>query len=188
MIVIGNGECRLPIDLALQTGIKISCIAIIRDFFVDHLVCVDRRMVQEALSLKTKSVIYTRREWISSFDFPVMPLPTIPYKGDKRPDEPMQWGSGPYAVLLGALLSKQVKMLGFDLYSETKAVNNIYKDSDNYDAGTKRPVDPRYWIYQIGKVFEIFPQTQFKVYNKLGWILPKEWQLPNVSLDNVNAF
>lgn len=186
MIVIGNGESRLPIDISTLKEMKIGCNAIIRENFVEHLVCVDRRMVQEALDLKTQAVIYTRKDWFNTFAFPIMPLPNLPYKGDNRPDEPMQWGSGPYAVLLGAMLSQNVKLIGFDLYSKSKSVNNIYKDTKNYDASDKRPVDPKYWIYQIAKVFEYFPETKFTVYNESDWIMPKVWNNKNVSLDTIN--
>ena len=48
MLVIGNGESRCDINLSEINTTKIGCNAIVRDFFVDHLVCVDRRMVDEA--------------------------------------------------------------------------------------------------------------------------------------------
>jgi len=187
MIVIGNGQSRLPIDISKLTEMKIGCNAIIRDYFVEHLVCVDRRMVQEALDLKTQTVIYTRKDWFNTFSFPIMPLPNLPYKGDNRPDEPMQWGSGPYAVLLGCLLSNDIKMIGFDLHSKTKTVNNIYKGTTGYDAENKHAVDPRYWIHQIGMVFKCFPNHKFTIYND-DWILPESWNYTNVSLDKISNF
>ena len=51
MLVIGNGESRLKTNLNKIEDIKIGCNAICRDMPVDHLVCVDRRMVLEAISL-----------------------------------------------------------------------------------------------------------------------------------------
>ena len=53
MLVIGNGESRKDIDISAFNETKVGCNAIIRDFFVDHLVCVDRRMVKEALTKNT---------------------------------------------------------------------------------------------------------------------------------------
>ena len=50
MLVIGNGESRTSIDINKLQGPKIGCNAILRDFKVDHLVCVDRPMLQEALN------------------------------------------------------------------------------------------------------------------------------------------
>ena len=48
MFVLGNGESRKSIDVNTLPGPTIGCNAICRDFFVDHLICVDRRMVDQA--------------------------------------------------------------------------------------------------------------------------------------------
>ena len=132
--------------------------------------------------------IYTREDWLSGRGHieNLLTVPQLPYKGRQRPDEPFHWGSGPYAVLLGALLDNNVKLLGFDLHSRNTKVNNIYKDTENYDPSTKTAIDPRYWIHQIGKDFESFPNKHFIIYQKDGWELPKAWKHPNVLLDNIS--
>jgi len=190
MWVIGNGESRSNIYIDQLQDKKVGCNAILRDFHVDHLVCVDRRMVEEALahSVNTKgTTVYTRPDWYTRYKtLKVREVPSLPYKGNERWDEPFQWGSGPYAVLLGAKLSDEVDLLGFDLWSSTDTINNIYKDTQNYDSGDKRPVDPRYWIHQIGMVFECFPKVQFTIYQELGWELPKAWIHPNVMVDTLS--
>ena len=184
---IGNGESRTGIDINNLKGIKVGCNAIVRDYSVDVVVCVDRRMVLEALDRKFPNKILTRQEWINRFDAEnVSTVSDLPYKGNERADEPFQWGSGPYAVLEAALLSKKVKLLGFDLYSESKTINNVYKDTFNYDPADKTPIDPRYWIHQIGKVFECFPRKKFIIYQKADWKLPKAWKYSNVSLDKIS--
>ena len=89
--------------------------------------------------------------------------------------------------MVGALtLSNKVNLLGFDLYSETKNINNIYKGTQNYNKEDYRAVDPRYWIHQIGKVFKHHKAKQFIIYQKDGWELPKAWNYPNVSLDKIS--
>jgi len=190
MLVIGNGESRKFVDIDKIKLPKIGCNAIHRHYAVQHLVCVDRRMVNEAVrtGYNAKNKIYTRRDWWGSYRLNqnVHQVPELPYKGDQRPDEPFQWGSGPYAVLLGATLGKDIKLLGFDLYSKTKHVNNIYKDTENYDSSSKRAVDPRYWIYQIGKIFEHFPKTKFTLYVEQDWTQPETWKKPNVMLDSIS--
>lgn len=183
-LIIGNGESRSDLNINNIHGIKIGCNAIQRDFYVDHLICVDRRMVQQAQSAQYKGKIYTRNDWVKQFKN-VATVPDLPYKGNERWDEPFQWGSGPYAVLLGAQMSQDVKMVGFDLYSNTRHVNNIYKDTTGYDASTKNAVDPRYWVHQIEMVFKYYPNTNFKIYNKIEWKCPKNWLFKNVSLDNI---
>ena len=60
-------------------------------------------------------------------------------------------------------------MIGFDLNSENNTVNNIYKSTENYNDADSGPVDPSYWIYQIDKVFENFPDVSFTYYNNKPW-------------------
>ena len=190
MYVFGNGESRTSVNIDNLSGIKIGCNAIYRDYSMDHLVCVDRRMVQEALDKNANqhSYIYTRQDWISQFDaIRLRTVPKLPYSGSERWDEPFQWGSGPYAVLLAAKLCKKatVHLVGFDLHSTNATVNNIYKDTDNYDSSDKRAVDPRYWIHQIGMVFSCYTKINFVVHCE-DFKLPNAWKHPNVSLDTIS--
>jgi len=182
-LIIGNGQSRSPVNLKLLKNkfTTIGCNAICRDFDVDHLVCVDRRMVKEALEHKVQK-IYTRQDWIKYFKgLDVQSVPELPYKDSNRWDNPFHWGSGPYAVLLGAELGAETcHLIGFDLQSTTTTVNNIYKGTQNYVDVTHRPVDPKYWIKQNAKVYELFPNIQFIVYNDKDWIMPAEWQFDNV--------
>jgi hypothetical protein len=191
MYVFGNGESRTSVNISNLEGIKVGCNAIYRDYTMDHLICVDRRMVQETLNSDANqhSYIYTRQDWISQFNaVRVRTVPKLPYTGSKRWDEPFQWGSGPYAVLLAAKLSKvdTVRLIGFDLYSPTATVNNVYKDTSNYDTSDKRAVDPRYWVHQIGMVFNYYPNIQFVIHND-NFELPTSWNQPNVLLDNISS-
>ena len=185
VLAIGNGESRALIDLKsiLDNHTSVGCNAIARDHTVDHLVCVDRRMVKEALPTPIKN-IYTRSMWLSHFtDSKVKAVPDLPYSGDLRADEAFHWGSGPYAVLLAAqLASEEVWLLGFDLYDTDKKVNNIYKGTGNYVKADAHAIDPSYWIHQTEKVFECFPNIRFKIYNSENWIIPEKWKKINVEL------
>ena len=191
MLVLGNGESRKDIDIDLLNYTKIGCNAIYRDFKVDHLVCVDKSMLKEAIDSEynVNSKIYTRKSHFINYQHQknIRMVPDLPYVGSERPDDPTHWGSGPYAVLLAAnLTTTDIYLLGFDLYSQDNRVNNVYKDTANYSLAHKSAVDPRYWIYQIGKVFECFPNTNFIIHQLDNWQLPKAWKYPNVSLDNLN--
>ena len=66
MYVFGNGESRINIDIESLSGMKFGCNAIMRDYHMDHLVCVDRRMVDEAVKTVANSltIVYTREDWI----------------------------------------------------------------------------------------------------------------------------
>lgn len=192
MLVIGNGESRKSIDIDQYQYDKIGCNAIHRDFRVDHLVCADMKMVNESIKnpLYKTSCIYTRKDWFAKYKLEsnIRMLPELPYNGTERWDDPFHWGSGPYAVLLGAMLTKTqtVKLLGFDLYGIENKVNNVYKDTLNYKSGDTRAVDPRYWIYQIGRVIEHFPQTQFRIFQTDNWQLPNSWKKSNVVVDKIS--
>lgn len=193
MLVLGNGESRQHINIDKIEGVKVGCNAILRDYRVDHLVCVDRKMVREAIDsgYNEHSLIYTRSDWYKQFSDikHIRIVPELPEAGYEKQDDPFHWGSGPYAVLLGAQLAEGefIQLLGFDLYGlKDGKINNLYKDTDNYNASFKKAVDPRFWVYQIGKVFEWFPTTNFQIFCEQGWALPKEWKKPNVVLDNID--
>ena len=74
MLIIGNGESRKNIDVDAINDTKIGCNAILRDYLVEHLICVDRKMVREAITAKYKSNIYTRNNWIDELYFAVIEI------------------------------------------------------------------------------------------------------------------
>ena len=76
-------------------------------------------------------------------------------------------------------------MVGFDLHSKDKYMNNVYKDTNNYNRSDHHYIDPRYWIHQIGVLMEIYPSKNFTIYQE-DWQLPDQWKFPNVSLDNID--
>lgn len=190
MYIIGNGESRLSVDVGSLNGPIVGCNAICRDYRVDHLVCVDKRMVNEALSTSffRNTRVYTRQDWWFQYRLydNVGPVPDLPYSGTQKWDKPFHWGSGPYAVLIGAMKSSLVNMIGFDLYSKNGKINNIYKGTENYNSRDFRAVDPSYWIYQIEKVFEHFPDVSFRIYNTPDWKCPSEWKKFNVQVDSIS--
>lgn len=195
-IVIGNGESRKRIDLnSLKIeNILIGCNAIHRDLNVDHLICCDRRMVEEAINNpETKNTnIYVRDDWFRYYrkiqkNKNVFQVPDLPYQGELKQDKPEHWGSGGYAVLLsGTMGFDEVRLVGFDLYSKNDKVNNIYKGTDNYAKVDSHSIDYSFWIYQLAKVFKHHPDTKFIIVNEKDWIFPKEWQYKNVSFENID--
>ena len=182
MIVIGNGTSRTRINLNNLHEEKIGCNAIFRDYFVEHLVCCDKRIVKQALPFHKN--IYTRSRW--NQEFKVNAVPDLPYKGKDRKDDPFHWGTGPYAVLLGTTLSKNIKMIGFDLYGNNGKVNNVYSDTEGYNSSDSSQVDHSYWLYQISKIFRYYPNTKFTIYQDKDWKFPKGWNYANVSLDTLD--
>ena len=191
VIAIGNGESRINIDLSLLINeyTVVGCNALCRDYPLDHLVCVDRRMVVEALTYNVPT-IYTRPDWASTFlSSNVTPVPDLPYEGNLRQDDPFQWSSGPYAVLIAAHLAEdEVHLVGFDLYSKNDKVNNVYKGTANYVKEDSHDVSPKYWIHQIGKVIEHFPNITFTVFVENDWQLPPSWDHLNLKQENIEKF
>lgn len=187
MLIIGNGESRQGLNIGSIDMPKIGCNAVFRDSYTEHLVCVDRSMVREAFDCGAVNNrnIYTRSDWNTRFG--INSVPILPYQGTTKADDPFNWGSGPYAVLLGALLSKDLQLIGFDLYSTDNKINNIYKDTVNYKSSEDRAVDPRYWIYQIGRIIEHFPQTKFTFFQTADWQLPDSWKKSNVTVDRISS-
>jgi len=179
--IIGNGKSRLGFDITPMKKFStvIGCNAQFRDYNFDYFVCADKHMCQEAVNTVGKSTnIYTRDRWHKEFAMwpNVKKLPELPYSGDKRPDEPFHWGTGPYAgVLASTFKPKAIFMIGFDLWQlpGQKEDNNIYRNSKGYEY-IKRPVDPSYWIHQFSKLFEHI-DSRWIVVNRPDWKMPDEW-------------
>lgn len=185
MLVIGNGESRIGIDIPGLNLPTVGCNAIFRDIKVDHLVCCDRRMVREALqnSNTEQSCIYTRQDW--NEEFKVFPVPDVPYKGDSRQDDPWHWGTGQYALLVALhyAVTEYIHIIGFDLFGVEGYVNNVYKDTKSYSDSAKQPVDPSYWIYQNKKIFEHYSKQNFNYYVEENFQTPESWKnIPNLKI------
>lgn len=181
--VIGNGESRNNFDLTDLKGTKIGCNAAYRDIKLDYLVAVDRRMIDEALQNDFRKPIYTRKDWINNFPFApnITLLPSLPYKGELKADDPWHWGSGPHACNLAANMGfKEIHLWGFDLWGIENKVNNVYKGTSNYDPTDKNAVDPRFWIYQLAKCFEYYPDVIWIQHQLLGWRCPEYWNFKNL--------
>jgi len=188
-LVIGNGESRRHVDISTYPDhVLIGCNAIHRDLNVNHLICCDRRMAEEAVNnSNTKDTeIYVRDHWHHYFrkirkNKNINLLPEVPTRSELKKDQAEHWGSGGYAVLLAAVLGhEEVSLIGFDLYPIDQSVNNIYKGTVNYARTGSQAVDPSYWVYQIAAVFTHYPNTKFIIHNRQGWIMPVEWQKNNV--------
>lgn len=190
-VVIGNGESRKSVDLESYRSehTLIGCNALHRDISVDHLICCDRRMVDEAISNPNigDTLIYVRNSWYHFFrkilkNKKIQHLPSVPTVGNTKKDHPDHWGSGCYAILLAAHLGfKEITLVGFDLYPIRDRVNNIYKDTQNYAKADTPAVDHSYWVYQTAIVFGHYPDIKFNIVNHHNWPMPVEWQKNNVT-------
>jgi hypothetical protein len=191
--VIGNGESRKNLDLKSLKGTIIGCNAIHRDHVCDAVIAVDRRMVHEILKNPeyNQTPIFTRSDWMGQFKSfkNVHVLPDLPYSGSQRWDDPWHWNSGPFAVLIACLQNPAViNLVGFDLYGCDDKVNNLYKNTDNYDPETRNAIDNRHWLHQLKKLFDCFLGIEFIQWQKTDWRMPSDWsQSKNLTFKVLNV-
>ena len=197
-LVIGNGESRLSFDLSahIKKFYSYGCNAVYRDVVVDKLFCYDKRMAVEFLSntADTDTILYTTDRYVNDLaktynTHTVRSFPELPYKGTSRPDQPQHWNSGQYALLSACYDDNtDIYILGFDLYSQTAKVNNVYKDTQNYSSSNSHAIDYSYWIYQNAKLFSIFRDKKFTIVNTEDWKMPNEWTFSNVGFVDAEKF
>ena len=199
VVVIGNGESRRSINIQDLIGntMLVGCNAIHRDAVVNHLICCDDRMVREAVENPNTASTFihvreTSYQWFRKIQKHknVILLPEIPNQENNRVDQPRNWGSGTYALLVASQIPniKKVYLLGFDLYGNDTLVNNLYKNTKNYSAGGSHAIDPSYWIWQAAKVFKLFPNINYTIVNFPNWTIPSEWQRNNVVFESIENF
>jgi hypothetical protein len=179
--VIGNGQSRQCFALNQIQNHIIGCNAVHRDHTCDEYVAVDIRMVEEILRNEANQgkVVYTRDDWIHKYKDKkeVKSLPPLPFTGINKSDQPFHWNSGPYAVLVAALKNpKQIYLLGFDLWSKTSFVNNMYKGTTNYAGAHDRRVTPDFWIHQLKNLFNHFQEIEFIQLQPDNWRIPDPWK------------
>lgn len=153
-------------------------------------------MVEEATKnpLTKNTIIYVRKDWYNFFrkikkNKNIMQVPELPYKGNERKDDPINWGSGGYAVLIAAMQFQNIYLLGFDLWpKQNHKFNNVYKGTANYNGIDSDPVDPCYWIYQIAKIITLFQDKNFYIINRSDWHIPESWKRSNVDFINIHDF
>ena len=80
----------------------------------------------------------------------------------KNIDFPRGWSAGSTAIHLACQQgAEEIYMLGFDLSSYDKPINNIYKGTNYYYPEHTRGFNPVNWMNQLKTVFGEFPDTQF---------------------------
>ena len=194
---IGNGESRQNFDLGKcrDVGPLYGSNAVYRDFHIDNLVVCDLRMAQEVINsgYYKQTNFYTRPKWTTLLKGDVQdinPLPDIPVWGQKKFHKGEHWGSGMFAAYLAcAQKSDIVIFIGYDLWGNLKnKLNNVYKNTPNYNKENDRAVDPGHWIEQFVLLFTHFPHTEFIFINNENWRIPDKWlEHGNFSLDNFES-
>lgn len=167
---IGNGETRKGYDLQKlrDIGPLYGCGAIWRDNHVDNLICCNKFRAREAVTngAHLRSNFYTRKDWAHYLaKDKVRVLPDLPYFGLESYQQPINWGSGLYAVYTAIKEEADVIMLlGYDFYGSGKGqkrTNNMYKNTEHYRNEKQGPRDPSKWIAQFQLLFKHFYNITF---------------------------
>ena len=90
----------------------------------------------------------------------------------KNVEYPREWCAGATAMHLACQQgATKVYMLGFDLSSYDRPLNNIYKGSNNYLPEYAKGFNPVNWNLQLGAVFGEFQDVEFIWVNPVHTIL-----------------
>ena len=80
----------------------------------------------------------------------------------KNIEFPLRWSAGNTAVHLACQQgAEEIYMLGFDLSSPSKLINNIYKGSKYYYPEDMKGFNPKNWLNQLKTVFDEYEDTKF---------------------------
>ena len=91
-------------------------------------------------------------------------------QGDKTTPKDHGWSCGPTSgyVSIKREKPKEIFLIGHDLYSATKHVNNMYKSTKNYVAQRNSPTPCVNWIRQWYTLFKWFPEVKFYKVNQFN--------------------
>ena len=172
--ILGNGKTRLdviPSELSARGNIY-ACNRIYHEFSPDVLVSTDTAMAHEIQEsgYSENNVHYTRESNIIRGSGAMALMPE--YSG---------FSSGPNAVALAAAAEfPYIFLIGFDLVSETKLINNIYSGTPNYATSDTLTTSSSNWESQIYDIVEKFKNQRFMHINPLLGYTPPNWlTLPN---------
>jgi len=73
------------------------------------------------------------------------------------------WAAGPTSGAVAVIKEKpdEVYMLGHDLNSKTKYLNNLYKNTPNYGLSDRSPIPSDNWLQQWKQLFRDNPKVKF---------------------------
>lgn len=140
-IVIGNGESRKYVDLHQLPSPIYGCNALYRDFTPELLVSTDKPMIKEISDSDYLGNWVYRDTLTFSSNF-----------GEAFLD--YGFSSGPTALYFMTIREKVdvIFLLGFDFYSHTNRINNLYKSTNAYLNSDHNAVDSNQWVREIAEV------------------------------------
>ena len=181
--ILGNGKTRLdvtPSELS-ACGRVYACNRIYNEFTPDVLVSTDAAMAREIQEsgYSENNLHYTRESNIIRGSGARALMPE--YTG---------FSSGPNAIALAAAEEiPYIFLIGFDLDSETKLINNIYSGTPHYATSDSLTTSSDNWVNQIYEIIEKFKNQRFIHINPLLGYTPTNWEtLPNFEAIDLKGF
>ena len=173
IFLIGNGESRIGFDLEkLRSQGKIyGCNAIYRDFTPDVLIGVDTPTTRELIEsdyAQNGGELWVRQYPSKEHEKMAKGKNIHHFREIFRPKD-FGWcsgSSGCYIACQQNALAKEVYLIGVDIVSNTKTLNNIYKGTKNYFDVNYRARKNINWRNQWRVLFSKFPDKQFIKVNK----------------------
>ena len=178
-VVFGNGESRLTFNtkhvmdhksglLGADTLQTYACNAFYRDHTPDFLVCSDRRIAQELVTsnFTAANVVYTRVDIMLEFPNKFYLIPHDIYAD-----------AGTTALYLAAFDGhKRIYMLGFDGQESKVRNNNIYADTNGYDARASS-ISSSKWEENQREIFNVYNDVDFVHVSETGrHRIPESWK------------
>ena len=169
IFLIGNGESRSGFDLNTLKGKgKIyGCNALYRDFTPDVLVGVDIPTIKELIEsdyAQNDGELWVRN-WPGKKWQDMSKGKNIHQFSEIFPDtKDFGWASGSSSAYIACkqnTLAKEVYLIGHDIVSNNKKINNIYKGTKNYFDINYKGRENLNWRNQWRVLFSKFPDKQF---------------------------
>ena len=181
--ILGNGQTRLHLDPSnlMLAGSVYACNRAYEEFTPDVLVSTDTAMAREIQEsgYSEKNVHYTRESNIirGSGARALQPAYAV-------------FSSGPNALALAAIAEfPYIFLIGFDLVSENKLVNNIYSGTPCYVKSDSLSTNSDNWVTQIYEIAGKFKNQRFIHVNPLLGYTPETWiTLPNFEVMDIPGF
>ena len=182
--ILGNGKTRLDVDIDWlnSCGVTFGCNRVYEEVEVNHLVSSDKGMAYEIQKSGYSAINkhYTRK------------LNIIEGSGALELLHPKFSGfsSGPAAVGMACYFGHPyIFLIGMDLHSNDKFINNLYAGTKNYKLESAQPTYYGNWILQIRDIMKEYINNRFIHVNPMENFSPEEWKsLNNFQIMDLDEF
>jgi molybdopterin-guanine dinucleotide biosynthesis protein A len=161
--VLGNGKTRKQVNPAhlKSVGSLYVCNRAAEEMSHDVCVAVDKEIAIELQ--KQGHVVYTRSNALRT-------------ENARLIQKNIGWSSGPVAATIAAMNGHAyIFLIGMDLISDTKNINNLYADTKHYKTYDSAPTPHGNWVGQIDTLLREYTSQRFIHVNPLQNYTPEQW-------------